>query len=240
MGAFISEFPAPNLVRLMQASGLDFAILDCEHGYFSDSQVAAIAAVANGIQFPLIVRVPNVNREHIQKFLDAGVDGILVPMLETVEQATSLVKFGKYFPEGARGVSTMRPHSNYNPGELKAYMHKANKGVMLYAQIETKLGIENADAIAKTPGIDGLILGPNDLSCDFGSPGEIATEEMMNAYKKVVADCNKHNKVSGIITTNMDVIHKCEKMGMSVFSCNSELGFISQAIKSMLKTFFKD
>ena len=84
----------------MQVSGLDFVIVDCEHGYFDFSQVAALAAVGNGIEFPVIVRVPSVSRDCIQKYLDAGVDGILVPMLETKEQAEHLVEYGKYAPDG--------------------------------------------------------------------------------------------------------------------------------------------
>ena len=76
----------------MQASGLDYVIVDCEHGYFDYSQVAALAAVGNGIHFPVIVRIPSVARDCIQKYLDAGVDGLLVPMLETKEQARMLVR----------------------------------------------------------------------------------------------------------------------------------------------------
>ena len=117
VGMFLSEIAHPNLVRVMQAAGAEFVVVDCEHGYFDFSQVAAIAAVASGIGFPLIVRMPKLSREYVQKYLDAGVDGVWVPMLETREQAEELVRLAKYAPMGERGISTMRPHSNYAPGK---------------------------------------------------------------------------------------------------------------------------
>ncbi len=237
VGAFLSEIGAPNLIRLMQASGLDYVIVDCEHGYFDFSQVAAIAAVGNGIGFPIVVRVPNVSRDCIQKYLDAGVDGILVPMLETVEQAKALVHFGKYMPEGGRGISTMRPHSNYNPGKLTEYMEKANKGIMLFAQIETKLGVENAEKIAAINGIDALLVGPNDLACDLGTVGDFQTPEIQECFKKVVAACEKAGKPSGIIASDVKFLRECEALGMTLFSCNSELGLLKSGIQSMLKGF---
>lgn len=235
LGMFLSEIAAPNLIRLMQAAGLDYVIVDCEHGSFDFAQVAAIAAVANGIGFPIIVRVPNISREYIQKYLDMGVDGILVPMLETIEQARDLVRFGKYRPEGARGISTMRSHSNYNPENLITYMQKANRSVMLFAQIETKLGVENVTEIAKVDGINGLFIGPNDLSCDLDCIENFHAPQMQKAIKKVIKACNNVGKVSGIITSDIEFLRHCEKMGMCVLSCNSELGLLKNAMQSMKK-----
>jgi len=174
LGAFLSEIPAPNLTRLMKASGLDFVIVDCEHGYFDYSQVAALAAVANGIGFPLVVRVPGISRECVQKYLDAGVDGLLVPMLETRRQAEDLVRYGKYAPEGARGISTMRPHSDYDPGRLTEYTAKANRRTLFFAQIETRTGVENAADIAAVPGLDGFSWAPTIWPATWAAP-EILT-----------------------------------------------------------------
>lgn len=235
LGMFLSEIAAPNLLRVMQASGVDFVIVDCEHGYFDYSQVAAITAVGNGIDFPVIVRIPSISRECIQKYLDAGVDGILVPMLETKEQAETLVRLGKYAPEGARGISTMRPHSNYNPGKLSTYMETANKRTMFFAQIETKTGVQNAADIASVPGLDGIFIGPNDLACDLGQVGEFNTDDMDAALHHVVAAAKAHNIPCGIIASNPDFLRKWEANGMTMFSCNSELGLLKKGIQSMIK-----
>lgn len=236
LGMFLSEIGAPNLVRVMQASGVDFVIVDCEHGYFDFSQVAAIAAVGNGIGFPVIVRVPGVSRECIQKYLDAGVDGLLVPMLETEEQARTLVRLGKYAPEGARGISTMRPHSNYNPGELAAYTEKANRRTMFFAQIESRAGVQNAGAIASVPGLDGIFIGPNDLACDLGTTGQFNTPEMDEAIGHVVEAARAHHIPCGIIASSASFLRKWEERGMNMFSCDSELGLLKKGIQAMVKS----
>lgn len=232
-GIFLSEIAAPNLLRLMKTSGLDYVIVDCEHGYFDYSQVAALAAVGNGINFPVIVRIPFVSRDSIQKYLDAGADGLLVPMLETVEQAKLLVMYGKYAPEGKRGISTMRPHSNYNPGQLTDYTKAANRRIMLFAQIETKTGVENIDAIVKAPGLDGIFIGPNDLACDLGTMGDFSTPAMEQCIDTVAAAAKNAGLPSGIITSKADLIHRCRSKGMTLFSCDSELGLLKKGIIAM-------
>ena len=237
LGAFLSEVAAPNLLRIYKVCGLDFVIIDCEHGYFSHAQVAALCAVANGIGLMTMVRVPGVSREHIQKVFDLGADAILVPMTGTAEQIRKAVEYAKYFPEGKRGASTMRPHSEYQPGELGAYMKKANARTMVFAQIETDEGVKNALEIASVPGVSGLLVGPNDLSIDYGTPGASDTPEMENAYRAVVKAGRAQGKPTGIITGNMKLIHHCRDLGMQIFSCNSEVGLLAKQLKAMVAQF---
>lgn len=235
MGMFLSEIAAPNLLRLMKASGVDYVIVDCEHGYFDYSQVAALAAVGSGIGFPVIVRVAALTREPVQKYLDAGVDGLLVPMLETREQAEALVMYGKYAPEGKRGISTMRPHSNYNPGKLTEYTAAANERIILLAQIETKRGVENIEEIVRVPGIDGVLVGPNDLACDLGKMGDFSTPEIKDCIDRVIRAAAGAGIPSGIITSKVGLIKECRQKGMTLFSCDSELGLLKKGITAMLE-----
>jgi 2-keto-3-deoxy-L-rhamnonate aldolase RhmA len=235
LGMFLSEIAAPNLIRLMRASGMDFVVIDCEHGYFDYSQVASIAAVANGTGFPVIVRIPGIQREHIQKYLDAGADGLLVPMLETQEQAKELVRLAKYAPEGARGISTMRPHSEYAPGELKAYTQAANNRVMLFAQIETRKAVGNIAEIAAVEGLDGIFVGPNDLACDMEHMGRFNTERMDSAVQQVIEAARVHGLPSGMIASDPEYLRKWAAKGMTIFSCDSELGLLKKGILEMKK-----
>lgn len=237
LGAFLSEIAAPNLLRIYKTCGLDYVIIDCEHGYFSHAQVAALAAVANGIGLMAMVRVPCVSREHIQKVFDLGADAILVPMTSTPEQIREAVAYSKYFPAGKRGASTMRPHSEYNPGRLMDYMLKANERTMIFAQIETDEGVRNAEQIAAVEGVSGLMIGPNDLSIDYGTPGASDTPEMEKAYRTVIAAAKAYGKPSGIITGNMKLIKHCKSLGMQLFSCNSEVGLLAKQIKTMVSDF---
>ncbi len=234
VGMFLSEIAHPNLVRLMQAAGAQFVVVDCEHGYFDYSQVAAIAAVASGIDFPLIVRMPCLSRECVQKYLDAGVDGVWVPMLETRQQAEELVRLGKYAPLGERGISTMRPHSNYNPGKLTEYTRKANGRTMLFAQIETRKGAANAAEIAAVEGLDGIFIGPNDLACDLGCTGDFTTPVMEETIAGILNAAKAHNTPCGIVASNPQFLRKWADRGMTMFSCDSELGLLKKGIQSML------
>lgn len=237
LGAFLSEFSSPNILRLYKACGLDFVIVDCEHGYFDFPQVAALAAISKGFSLPMIVRVPSVSREYIQKYLDAGVDGILVPMTNTAEQIAQAVQYAKYSPQGARGISTMRPHSEYAPGELTQLMRNTNEQIKIFAQIETRQGVANVSKILETEGVSGVFVGPNDLSIDFEQPGQYFTELMDEAIHVVFNAAKKVHKTSGIITSNMNLILNCKKIGMTMFSYDSEIGLLAKSIKNSIKEF---
>ena len=237
LGSFLSEIAAPNLLRIMKSGGLQFAVIDCEHGCFDYSQVAAMTAVGNGIRLPVIVRIPAITREPIQKYLDAGADGLLAPMTETAEQARTLVAYGKYAPLGARGISTTRPHSEYNPGKLPEYMRRANERVMLWVQIETQQAVNSVSDIAAVEGIDGLVVGPNDLASSFGQPGELTSPRMWEAIHTVIAAAKEAGKRSGIVASDMALLKQCRDAGMSIFSCNSEVGLLRQQVKAMVGDF---
>lgn len=237
IGCFLSEVAAPNLLRLLKVGGMEMVIVDCEHGYFDYSQVAALCAVGNGIDLPIVVRVPSAQREGIQKVMDAGADGILLPMTGTAEMARTAVDYAKYTPVGKRGISTMRPHSNYQPGKLLDYMARANERTMVFAQIETCEGVANAPAIAALDGLDALIVGPNDLSQDMGFIGQLHAPQMLKAYEQVAQAARQAGKPCGIITSDMSLIHQCEAMGMKLFSCDSELGLLMKGVKGMRRSF---
>lgn len=233
-GTMLSEVANPNLLRVFRAAGFSYVIVDCEHGYFSLPQVAALAAVANGMSFPIIVRIPGVERECILKYLDAGVDGILVPMMDSAATMRRVVDFAKYQPLGKRGISVTRAHSEYDPGPLAGYLERANRRTMVFAQIETAEGVANAEAIAAVDGLDGLFIGPNDLAADLGSLGRFDTEDVVRAMKSVVAACRSAGKPAGCISSDTGFLRKCREMGMTLFSCNSEVGMMLKAGKGIV------
>ncbi len=235
MGIFLSEIAHPNLVRLTKASGADFMVVDCEHGYFDYSQVAAIAAIGSTAEYPIIVRIPEINRGCIQKYLDSGVEGIWAPDVRTVEAARALVAFSKYEPLGKRGISTMRPHSEYNPGKLTDYIQKANDKTMVFLQIESREGADNLDTMLDIPGIDGVFVGPNDMACDLGHTGNFNTPDMEACIDDVLGACKKHHVPCGIVASNPDYLKHWAGKGMTMFSCSSELGLLKKGIQQMLK-----
>lgn len=237
LGTMISEIGWPNLIRMLQVGGMEYVIIDNEHGPFDLSQLAGMIAIGNGIGMTVLVRVPSIDRGYITKVLDMGADGFLVPMVNTREEAELLVSYAKYAPIGKRGISTNRAHTGYNPPPLKEYMEKANKRTILLVQIETAQAVANAEEIASVPGLDALIVGPSDLSSDLGDPGNLASPALREAVVKAVEAAKKHGISSGTVSSNADYLHFCREAGMNLFCMSSELGMVVSGAKNVRKKF---
>lgn len=237
LGTMLSEVYTPNIARVIKAGGMDYIIIDCEHGYFDFSQTANIVAVCKGFDLPVIIRIPSIQREFITKALDMGADGLLVPMVNSVEDVTKVISYAKYAPLGSRGISGTRAHTNYDSSNLSSYVKQANETTIVLAQIETKEALTDAEKIASVEGVDGLIIGPNDLAMDLGTPGAINTEEMKNAVETVIHAASRANKASGIVTSELNFIHECKAKGMTIFSCNSEVGMIKKSTTQIVNEF---
>lgn len=237
LGTMLSEITTPNIPRILAAGGFDFIIIDCEHGYFDYSQVAAIVGIANGIHLPVIIRIPEIRRECITKYMDIGADGLLVPMTGTKEDIQRVVAYAKYAPVGKRGLSTQRAHTNYNPPPLTDYMREANNRTIIFAQIESREGVTNIDEILGVEGVDAALMGPNDLASDLGTPGNFDTEEMQGSINAVITAANRIGKPCGIISSKIPFLQDCQAKGMSVLSCNSEVGMIMNSAKRIVKEF---
>lgn len=231
-GIMLSEFGDPNILRIFKRAGNDFVIVDDEHGCFDYKQVSNLITVANGIALPIMIRVPGVTREYITKVLDMGADGILVPMVNTVVQAMEIVKYAKYTPVGARGISTTRAHTNYGVSNLRQYLSAANERVTVCIQLETKEAVDRAEEIAAVEGIDGLFIGPNDLAGDYGIPGEVTSDEVLSAVGKVARIAKETGKPAGIITGNRELIEACLRNDFTYYSVGSELELLVKGAKN--------
>lgn len=166
-GIMLSELCFPNFPVMLKNVGYDFFIIDCEHGPFDFREVSNMVAMARRCHVEAIVRVPGVERAAITKYLDLGADGLLIPMVRDAEDARLAVEFAKYSPIGHRGVSISRAHSDYAPGDLRAYMANANVHTRIYVQIELSSALRDVDAIAAVPGLSALMVGPSDLAMDL-------------------------------------------------------------------------
>ena len=198
-GTMIRIVRNPAICYLAKNSGLDFVMYDCEHSGFSMESLHDLFITGNALGLGGFLRVPNLAKEYISRALDQGAQGVMVPMLETPEMAKDLVKYSKYHPIGARGFANGVAHVNYvMGGKYTEVMEQANNTIISIAQIETKLAVDNADAIAATPGIDALLIGPSDLSLSLGIPGDLFNPIEIEAISHVAAACKKHKKAFGV------------------------------------------
>ncbi|MBQ4150691.1 MAG: hypothetical protein IJC81_02675 [Clostridia bacterium] len=234
-GIMLSEVPFANMPLIMKNEGLDFMIVDNEHGAFDYTFLAKTFTVSRLADFCTIVRIPDNGRAWITKCVDAGADGFLLPMTNTASDIAKVVEYAKYAPIGKRGISTMRVHTLYNPPSLSEYMPIANERIKVYAQIETAMGVENIEDIIGTYGVDGVFIGPNDLSCDLDSIGD--NTPLLEAIEKVAAAAKNAGKPWGIITTAKALIEKATLCGASMFSYGSELNMLANECKKIRKMF---
>lgn len=198
-GTMITLFDNPDIVKMLKVCGFDYFIVDCEHGSFDFGKVAAMFGMAREIGLPGLVRIPEARREYILKFMEMGGKGFLLPQTETVEQAQALVEHSKYFPEGNRGVSLLRPHTGYGKiDDSMEYMRKANDECLLMIQIESPLGVENIDDLLGVEGIDAAFIGPNDLTQSMGIMAQTDHPRFLAAVEKIISSAKMKNKFCGI------------------------------------------
>lgn len=242
VGMMLSELYVPNIARLLAGCGIDYLLVDCEHGYFDMTQVANLIAVADGADLPIIVRVTQPSRTNVTKYLDMGAQGILLSNVADGDEARQLVKLCKYAPEGDRGISTFRAHTGYADRDIPGVMRRANDGVIIACQIESPQALERIDDIAGTDGVDGLLVGPNDLSQHMGLFGQYDHPRMTDALRRVAQAASARGKWSGVITANERVIANAWRFGMRCFSAGSELGALRcggarqvASVRAMLK-----
>ena len=185
-----------------------------------------------------IVRIADSSRSHITKLADMGVTAFLLPMTNSSEDIRKVVEYAKYSPVGKRGASTTRAHTLYNPPKLSEYMKIANEQMKIYAQIETVAGIENIEDIAKTEGVDGVFIGPNDLSVDMNCVGD--KKPVLKAIKTIADAMNELDKPFGIITGDKELVDCAIENNSGMISIGSELNMLINGCKKIKDTIKKE
>jgi len=186
------------VARMMKACGFDWLFLDLEHGMLTLDTCSQMSIAALDAGISPIVRVPERQFDMAARALDGGAWGVVMPHVDTEEEAKAIVDHLKYPPDGHRSSGGMLPHLGYramNSGEAARII---NADLLLVAMIETPRGVANADAIAAVPGIDCLLIGSNDLSLELGIAGQFTHPQMVDAYDKVIAACRRHGKWPGM------------------------------------------
>src|SRR5688572_8973527 len=172
--------------------GYDWLFIDMEHSSMDLDAAAQIAMAALPVGITPIVRVPGKEHHHASRILDAGAQGIVVPHVDTVEEAERAVAYCKYPPVGHRSAMGVLPQFAYGSVPIGESMPAANAETLVIVMLETPQAIAKADAIAAVPGIDVLLIGTNDLCAEIGIPGQFGDARVEDAYRTVIAACRKH------------------------------------------------
>lgn len=225
VGTFLLEFCSPSVVHVIADAGLDFCLIDCEHGHCSSRDSETLIEAAWSRTFPALVRVGSPDRTMITRVLDAGAAGILVPAISSLSDVEQVVRASKYRPIGRRGVHMLRPHTRHRPpADLRGYLASANRDVLTLIQIELAPAVELVDEIAAMPGVDGLYVGPGDLSVDLDCPGEWDSELIWQAIGATAAACRKHGKFLGCHYDSATLLPRLLELGVQMLGHGCDLG----------------
>lgn len=231
----LSELYVPNISRMIANCGYDYLLIDCEHGYFDMTQVANLIAVADAVSLPVLIRVTQPSRTLITKYLDMGARGILLANVRDEQEARQLVEICMYAPEGDRGISTFRAHTGYSNGCVAELMKRANACNVIICQIESPQAVERTSAILAIDGIDGVLVGPNDLSQHMGIFAQVDHPAFREMLAHVAQSSLEADKWSGVITGNMKLAQQCRSLGMICFCAGSELSAFCGGAKNQLE-----
>lgn len=210
--------------------GLDFVIFDMEHGRCDLALVAELITAANGSNICPLVRVPDVSFSPLSRLLDLGAMGVMVPRVETGEQAREIVSQLKYAPTGRRGVALGIAHDSYRPAG-PAYFDAANQGTMVIALVETARGFDNLDDIVSTPGLDVAWMGHYDLTVSMGIPAQFDHPRFLAAMDQLLAACRRHGVAPGFLPSNpTETIHWIGR-GFRAISLGTDISSYQGAVR---------
>ena len=223
--------------RVLARSGFEWLTLDIEHSAFDWSQAAALfAAVADAGCIPL-ARVPEGDHYCIKRVLDAGAFGIVVPMVDTVEQARTAIAAAKYPPVGNRSVGGGMHALNFGAA-AGDYYERANDEILVVLQTESPTGVKNAEAIYSLPGCDAIFIGPNDLRFNMRTPdGGKPTDQQHEAMIQEVIRIGKQvGTPTGIHAMDPESALKRAEQGMQFIAVGSDLRMMNAEVQETVKT----
>ena len=224
-----------SVVEIMATGGFDWLTLDLEHSVIDLTMAQNLIAHIQHNGAAALVRVSKNEEVVIKRVMDAGADGVIVPMINSAEDAAQAVSFVKYPPEGKRGVGLARAQK-YGTGfdTYKKWLHEES---VVIAQIEHIKAVENIYDILDVKGIDGIMIGPYDLSGSMGHPGEYDREDVQAAIKRVEEACKAKNKPLGfhvILPDHALVKEKIEK-GYRFLAFSLDFFFLGEKLRSEMQ-----
>jgi len=187
-----------DIAKVAKVAGYDWLFVDMEHSPFSIDTAAQLCCAALDAGITPVPRVPGHQHFHASRILDGGAQGVVVPHVSTVAEAKAVVDACRYPPVGHRSVAGAMAILEYEPTPIGKAARLMNENILVVVMIESPEGVANADAIAALDGIDGLLIGTNDLCAEMGIPGEFGHDRVRDAYDKVISACRNNGKYPGM------------------------------------------
>ena len=237
IGTWINLIRNPAILTLLKAAGLDFARVDMEHSSPSMETLTNMALLARALDFPIVVRPPEANREWITRLLDAGVWNLHCPQVDTPEQAREIVEASRYAPMGSRGMIGVGPGTDYESGgTARERLEHANEQVFVTVMFESGGAFDHLDEIASMNGIDALTLGPTDLAQDLGVYGTPDEEKVIDDLRhRIVEAANKYGKTTAMRVTSPEQARQWIDAGALLLAYSSDVAVLQAGYRQAVK-----
>lgn len=227
VGIGLRQARTVDIAVAMKTCGFDWLFIDLEHNSMSLDTAVQIAMAAGHAGIAPLVRIPAGRYDLATRALDGGALGIVVPHVDSVEQAHEAVQQLRYPPEGRRSIASPMPQLGFGALPLSQAMADVNAQMLIVAMLETAEAVSHAEEIAAVPGIDALHLGANDLSAELGVPGQYLHADVERAFATVIAACRKRGKwpAMGGIYTEKELAHYVG-LGVRMVLAGNDLGLL--------------
>ena len=221
---------APEVAELFAEVGFDWLFIDGEHGMY-DAHALQTMLQGAGRNIDCLIRIPALDEGAIKKALDAGAAGVIVPQVNTAEQAESVVRWGRYPPAGSRGLGIAR--AQHYGLSLQEYAQTANDCLALVVQAESAEAVRNIEVIAKVSGIDAVLIGPYDLSSSLGRPGELGHPEVCDAIDRITRVCQASGMPLGIFGMTAESVRPYIKQGFQLIVAGIDIVLLGNAAQEI-------
>jgi 2-dehydro-3-deoxyglucarate aldolase/4-hydroxy-2-oxoheptanedioate aldolase len=234
LGAMVFEFFSPGIAQVLALAGAEYIIYDMEHTGASLETIKAQVAYCRGLALAPMVRVPRGEYHFLARALDIGCQGVMIPMVNSAEEARAIAEATHYPPKGRRGAAFGFAHDDYAPGDPLTKMRAADARNLVIAQIETERGLEAVDEIAAVDGIDVLWVGHFDLTNFLGIPGQFDNPLYTNAVKRIVAAGRKHKKGLGFMAADAAWAKQYKRLGFNMLATGPDHTLLMAGVKGVL------
>jgi 4-hydroxy-2-oxoheptanedioate aldolase len=230
----ISPTTDPTICEYIGLCGMDFYIMDAEHGALSISEVAHMIRACESAGITPLARINTLDEKVILQYFDAGCMGVMMPNTNTVDDCKKLVSFVKYFPKGKRGLGPVRS-SDYMAGKLSQaeYIHFSNEQTLVFPMIETMECMQNLSEMVKVDGVDGFILGPRDLALSMGFVDGPNHDEVKKVINEAIEIVTKAGKVFGTVAATAEQAKDLTDNGVTLL-LNSVQGLLTTSVKTFM------
>jgi 2-dehydro-3-deoxyglucarate aldolase/4-hydroxy-2-oxoheptanedioate aldolase len=234
----VGAFPSPKLIEIVGRTGEYHGIwIDQEHAYVTHAEMELLLLACRATGMDAFARVPPTDYATLMRPLETGCSGVMIAQVRSVAQVEQSIQWIKYPPRGVRGLFLGNAECNFGTDSAAEQVRRANQDRWLAVQIETTEALAWLDQILALDGVEMLFVGPADLSCALGVPGELLHERCLAALRQVSQACERANKPWGTLSRTREHADRCRDLGCRLFSIAGDLDLVRRGLASTRSEF---